>query len=132
MHGLRGGIGGLWSYLGIVATGSQIGVGEARRIHGHYMITAEDLNKGAEFQNAVCKSSFGVDIHSLHIKDGGGHSSEGVRSKPYEILLQALIAKDINGLMNAMAMGEAAGKVAATASLNNRLPHQVSVEEAGI
>lgn len=132
MHGLRGGIGGLWSYLGIVATGSQIGVGEARRIHGHYMITAEDLNKGAEFQNSVCKSSFGVDIHSLHIKYGGGHSSEGVRSKPYEILLQALIAKDINGLMNAMAMGEAAGKVAATASLNNRLPHQVSVEEAGI
>jgi len=34
--------------------------------------------------------------------------------------------------MNAVAMGEAAGKVAATASLNNRLPQQVSVEEAGI
>jgi len=149
VDGLRS-IGGLWRNLRIVATGSQIGIREARRIHGHYMITADDLIKGAEFNDAVCKVSFGVDVHSLERKDGGGYGSEGVRSKPYDIPLRSLIAKDVNGLMmagrcisgdffahasyrvtgNAVSMGEAAGKVAAYAALNGLNPHKVPYKDA--
>ena len=39
------------------------------------LIKAEDLNKGAEFQDAVCKVSFGVVGHSLDREDGGGFGS---------------------------------------------------------
>ena len=151
VNGLRD-LGGLWRNLRIVATGSQIGIREARRIHGHYMITAEDLMNGAEFKDAVCKVNFGVDVHSLDKNDGGGYGSAGVRSKPYDIPLRSLIAKDVNGLMmagrcisgdffahasyrvtgNAVAMGETAGKVAGIAALKNKMPHEVTIEEAGI
>lgn len=78
--------------------------------------------------------------------EGGGYGSNGVKMKPYQIPLRSLIAKDVNNLMmagrcisgdfyahasyrvtgNAVPMGEAAGKVAAKAALNNRLPKEVS------
>jgi len=68
---------------------------------------------------------------------------------PYDIPLRALIAKDVDGLMmagrcisgdfvahasyrvtgNAVAMGEAAGAVAAIAAQSDRLPHEVSWKE---
>ncbi len=145
VNGLRS-LGGIWRNLRMVTSGSQIGIREARRIHGRYMITAEDLIKGAQFEDAVCKVNFGVDVHSLDRSDGGGYGSEGVRSKPYEIPLRALIAKDVDGLMmagrcisgdffahasyrvtgNAVSMGEAAGKTAAFAALNNKPPRLVN------
>jgi len=69
--------------------------------------------------------------------------------KPYQIPLRSLIAKDVTNLMmagrcisgdfyahasyrvtgNAVPMGEAAGKVAAKASLTNRLPLAVNWNE---
>jgi len=69
--------------------------------------------------------------------------------KPYDIPLRALIAKDVDGLMmagrcisgdfvahasyrvtgNAVAMGEAAGAVAAISALSKRLPHDVPWSE---
>jgi len=69
--------------------------------------------------------------------------------KPYDIPLRALIAKDVDGLMmagrcisgdftahasyrvtgNAVAMGEAAGVIAAIAAKSNRLPHEVNWAE---
>ena len=70
--------------------------------------------------------------------------------KPYDIPMRALIAKDVDGLMmagrcisgdftahasyrvtgNAVALGEAAGVVAAIAATSKRLPHEVTWEEA--
>lgn len=144
VDGLRS-LGGVWTNVRLVSTGAQIGVREGRRILGRYKLTKEDLINGSQFDDAVCSVDFGVDVHSLGKDTGGGYSNHGVRSKPYEIPLRSLIAKDVNGLMmagrcisgdffahasyrvtgNAAAMGEAAGQVAATAALEKKLPQEI-------
>lgn len=148
VDGLRK-LGGIWRDLRIVATSEQIGIREGRRIHGRYTVNKEDLISGASFDDAVCHVTFGVDIHSLEGKDDKGYGNEGIKAKPYDIPLRSLIARDVNGLMmagrcisgdffahasyrvtgNAVAMGEAAGKVAARAAASNKLPHEISWKE---
>lgn len=139
-------LGGSFSNMRIVATGSQIGFREGRRIHGHYTLSVDDLVKGARFDDAVCRVTFGVDVHALERQAGGGYSNEGIKVSPYDIPLRSLIAKDVEGLMmagrcisgdffahasyrvtgNAVKMGEAAGQVAAQAALQNVLPEKVN------
>jgi hypothetical protein len=145
VDGLRS-LGGLWSGLRVVATADQIGVREGRRIHGLYTVTTEDLIRGTRHEDAVCTVHFGVDVHSVRVDDEDKGYSQGIRSRPYDIPLRALIACDVNGLLmagrcvsgdfvahssyrvsgNAAAMGEAAGAVAAEAALSGRLPQHVS------
>ncbi len=147
VNGLRS-LGGAFSNMRIVTTGAQIGIREARRIHGLYTVSADDLIKGARFEDAVCRVTFNVDVHSLEKNSGGGYGSQGIRAQPYDIPLRSLIAKDVNGLMmagrcisgdffahasyrvtgNAVAMGESAGQVAANAALENLLPQSVKFE----
>lgn len=141
--------GGIWKDVRIVATSEQIGMREGRRVKGLYTVSKEDLIKGARFDDAVCRVKFAVDIHSLDGKGDKGYSNDGIQVKPYDIPLRSLIASEVGGLMmagrcisgdffahasyrvtgNAVAMGEAAGKVAAKASLTNRLAHEVSWRE---
>lgn len=150
VNGLRS-LGGAFSNMRIVATGAQIGIREARRIHGHYTVSTDDLIKGARFEDAVCRVTFNVDVHSLEKNAGGGYGSQGVRAQPYDIPLRSLIAKDVDGLMmagrcisgdffahasyrvtgNAVAMGEAAGKVSAIAALENKLPQEIKFRSEG-
>ena len=137
--------GGMWANLRIVTTAAQIGIREGRRIHGLYTLTKDDLVRGAQFDDGVCTVRFTVDIHSLVRGEGGGYGSGGVKMKPYQIPLRALIARDVPNLMlagrcisgdfyahasyrvtgNAVPMGEAAGKVAAKAALTHRSPKEV-------
>lgn len=144
VNGLRS-LGGIWRNVRTVTTGSQIGIREGRRIHGRYMITKDDLINGTQFEDAVCKVNFPVDVHSLEKSDGGGYGRHGIKSKPYDIPLRSLIANDVDGLMmagrcisgdffahasyrvtgNAVAMGEAAGLVGAQAAMDNTLPQKI-------
>ena len=148
INGLRA-TGGIWSNVRIVTSAAQIGIREGRRIHGQYMLSKEDLLNGAQFPDGVCDVKFSVDVHALAKVEGGGYSNSGVKMKPYQIPLRSLIAKDVTNLMmagrcisgdfyahasyrvtgNAVPMGEAAGKVAAKASLTNRLPMAVNWNE---
>lgn len=143
-----------WKNIRLVATPEQIGVREGRRIHGLYTVTQEDLINGASFKDAVCRVTFGVDVHSTTKKEEeeSGNWSRGIKTKDYDIPLRSLIAKDVAGLMmagrcisgdfiahssyrqtgNAVAMGEAAGKVSAIAAKKNKLPQEVSLQEAGL
>jgi len=137
-------LGGMWKDIRIVATADQIGIRESRRIHGLYTVTKEDMIRGARFEDAVCRSTFSVDIHALNpVKNKGIDTSFKVI--PYDIPLRSLIANDVKGLMmagrnisgdffahasyrvsgNAVSMGETAGKVAAMASLSGKLPQEV-------
>ena len=148
--GLRG-TGGVWKNLRLVATAEQIGVREGRRLHGLYTVTADDLREGRRFDDAVCRASFGVDVHALDPKRTKAIEAHAWKAKPYDIPLRALVARDVRGLLfagrcisgdfiahssyrvtgNAVALGEAAGKAAAVAALSGRRPDSVSVGELG-
>ena len=132
VDGLRK-LGGCWANLRLVSTGAQIGVREGRRIHGRYTVTADDLREGARHDDAVTEVAFCVDIHSVDPKKDKGLHTGGIKTKPYQIPLRALIAKDVEGLLlagrcisgdffahasyrvtgNSVATGEAAGRYAA-------------------
>ena len=150
VRGLRK-LGGPWDGVQIAATPEQIGIRDGRRIRGRYLMTKEDLIKGARQEDAVVRATFAVDIHALSAEDNkkAAYSSAGVTAKPYDIPLRALIAKDVDRLMmagrcisgdfiahasyrvtgNSVAMGEAAGVVAALAAKSGRLPHEVAWSE---
>jgi hypothetical protein len=132
VNGLRS-LGAPWKNLHIVATAAQIGVREGRRIHGRYTVSADDLREGRKHEDAVCKVTFNIDVHSTDPTKEKGIAKASFRAKPYDIPLRALIAKDVDGLLmagrcisgdfiahssyrvtgNSVAMGEAAGKAAA-------------------
>jgi len=146
VSGLRQ-LGGPWEGLQLAATAEQIGVRDGRRIAGRYTMTKDDVATGVRFDDAVTRATFGVDIHALNkeMNKTTGYHNAGIKAKPYDIPLRAMIAADVDGLMmagrcisgdfishssyrvtgNAVAMGEAAGAVAALAAKSQRLPHDV-------
>lgn len=124
-----------------------LGVRESRRIMGEYVLTAEDLICGREFEDAVVHgASFSIDIHN---PDGPGQSinetGQPQRTRPYDIPYRALLPKGIKNLlvsgrcisgtheamasyrvMNiAMAIGQASGAAAYCAVKNKCTPGQV-------
>ena len=139
------GLGGAWQEARVVATAEHIGVREGRRIHGRYTVTAEDLVNGARHDDAVCRVSFGVDVHSTDAAKTKGIMAERIHSKPYDIPFRALVARDVDGLLlagrcisgdflahssyrvtgNAVPMGEAAGTASALATARGCLPHEL-------
>lgn len=152
VDGLRS-LGFPWNNIRIVATADQIGIREGRRIHGLYKVTKEDLLAGVSHPDAVCRVTFGVDVHSVKKEhETDTKYNRGIKSRPYDIPLRALIARDIKGLMmagrcisgdfishssyrvtgNAVPMGEACGKVSAIASRSGRLPQELKWNETGI
>jgi len=145
-------LGGAWEGFQIVASADQIGIRDGRRLHGRFTVTKEDLINGSTYDDAVTSPAFGVDIHAhtQEINDKNAILRGAIVMKPYDIPLRALIAKNVDGLMmagrcisgdfiahasyrvtgNSVAMGEAAGAVAAIASKSNRMPHEVEWKEA--
>ena len=81
-------LGGRWKNIRIVATSSHIGVREGRRVHGLYTLTEEDLANGAKFDDAVCRVNFNVDVHAPKKNEGGGYSTVGFKSKPYDYTIK--------------------------------------------
>ena len=144
VKGLRA-LGDPWRDISVVSTAEQIGVREGRRIHGLYRVTEGDLVQGTMHEDSVCRVTFPVDVHSTNASSGTGYDMAGVQSKPYDIPQRALIAKDVDNLVmagrcisgdflahasyrvtgNAVAMGEAAGLLAARSALADTPPKQV-------
>ena len=146
-----GALGGPWAGMQVVATAEQIGVRDGRRIHGRYTVTREDLIAGARHPDAVARVTFGADIHAASQEKNRTEtiSHGGFKTKPYDIPLRALLAKEVDGLLlagrcisgdftahasyrvtgNSVALGEAAGQVAALAAKTHRLPHAVAWSE---
>jgi hypothetical protein len=143
LHHLLGGLrtlGGVWSGLRLVATAAQIGVREGRRVRGRYTVTLDDMLAGRRHDDAVCRVTFGIDVHATQSHAGGSAGIEAPagqgKTLPYDIPLRALMAADVNNLLlagrcisgdflahssyrvtgNAAAMGEAAGATAALAA----------------
>lgn len=151
IYGLRK-LGGPWEGIQIAATAEQIGVRDGRRLRGRYVVSQDDVIAGARHADSVVRPTFSVDIHALTAEHNktSGYTNRGLKVKPYDIPLRALIARDVDGLLmagrcisgdfiahasyrvtgNAVAMGEAVGAVAAIAAKSKRLPHEVDWQEA--
>ena len=146
VNGLRK-AGSAWSNVALVATAEQIGIREGRRILGRYHISQKDVMAGLRHQEAICRSSFPIDIHGLSAADPAfAHAVEGQSAKPFDIPYPALVAADVDGLLmagrcisgdfiahasyrvtgNSVAMGEAAGLAAATSVKLGKAPHELS------
>lgn len=132
-------LGGPWKNVRVAATAEQIGIRSARRIHGRYMLTREDLISGARFDDAVCESRYPADIHALDAKSGRKNPADtrSIRWKPFQIPLRSLRARDKDNLWmagrcisgdaiahasyrvtgSAVATGTAAGSAAAKAAI---------------
>jgi len=135
----------------LIATPEQIGSRDGRRIRGRFVVTKEDVVNGARYEDAVVRPTFPVDIHAMTAEGNktSPHGCRGVRVKPYDIPLRALIARDVDGLMmagrcisgdfiahasyrvtgNSVAMGEAVGATAAVAAKHKTAPHSVPWSE---
>jgi len=144
-------LGGSWEGIQIVATAEQIGVRDGRRIKGRFTVRQDDVTNGARHDDAVVRATFPVDVHALTAKDNkqSAYNNRGLKTRPYDIPLRALIAQDVDGLLmagrcisgdfiahssyrvtgNAVGMGEAAGVIAALAATSKRLPHEVAWSE---
>lgn len=129
-------LGGVWKDMRLALTASHLGIREGRRLRGKYEITAEDIVRGARFEDAVCRVEYWTDIHGLDAS-ARAFSDGGTASKPYDIPMRALESADFSNLYmagrcisggfiphasyrvtgNAAAMGEAVGKKAAAQSL---------------
>ncbi|MBR6789433.1 MAG: FAD-dependent oxidoreductase [Oscillospiraceae bacterium] len=122
----------------VKASSSTLGVRESRRIRGDYLLTAEDVSTGREFDDTVVHlAAFPMDIHN---PDGPGQSvsetgcpkGSGRYDIPYRCLLPVgaenllTAGRCISGtheaassyrvMRIAMAIGQAAGAAAALAS----------------
>ncbi len=148
MDALRG-LGGPWANLRVVATADSIGVREGRRVHGHYTVTLDDMINGARHDDAICRVTFGLDVHSMDPARGQnvdpGYSR---KTQPYDIPLRALLSRDVPNLLlagrcisgdfaahssyrvtgNCAAMGQAAGATAALAAETGMLPRELPWE----
>ena len=139
--------GGMWENIRLVATAEQIGVRDGRRIQGRYEVSVNDVIAGIRHDDAICRSHFSVDVHAATQEQNrkAAYGSKGVKAKPFDIPLRALIAAEVDGLLmagrcisgdffahasyrvtgNAVAMGEAAGVAAALSAQKQMLPHQL-------
>ena len=141
VRGLRG-LGGIWTGVNLVATCEHIGVREGRRAHGLYTVTQDDLAEGRRHEGAVCRVSFGVDVHCTNPATGKGQERSPIQMQPYDIPMRALIARDVPQLLlagrcisgdflahssyrvtgTAAATGQAAGVGAALSARQGRSP----------
>ena len=141
VSGLRG-LGGEWAGMNLVATCEHIGVREGRRIHGLYTVSQDDLAAGRQHEDAVCRVSFGVDVHCTNPATGKGQERSPIKMQPYDIPMRALIARDVDRLLlagrcisgdfiahssyrvtgTAAATGQAAGVAAALSALEQTSP----------
>lgn len=89
-----------WKGLRIVSTSDRVWNRAARRIHGRYTISNEDIIAGAQFDDAVATSNSEIDIHPQ--KKGDPYNIEtGLLTKPFQIPFRSCQAADIDNLFMA-------------------------------
>lgn len=86
-------LGGKWSNITVANTPGMIGIREGRRIKGVKTVTKEDLINGNKAENSMCRVTLNVDIHGKT-----GYHDGGIKTKPYDIPLEAMTASDISNL----------------------------------
>lgn len=139
--------GGVWKDIQLITSAPYIGIREGRRIRGLYEVSLDDLKTGARHHDAVCRSTFCIDVHALDSAHGSIENPP-CEVKPYDIPLRALISADVNNLLmagrcisgdfyahasyrvtgNAAVLGEAAGTCAANSVAKGLTPKGISAQ----
>jgi hypothetical protein len=132
----------------LVAVGSRVGVRESRRIVGDYTLTAEDIMSERRFADAIARSAYPVDIHSLRPGENE-NTAFPYRGQVYEIPYRCLLPQQVEQLLvagrsisatheaqgsirvspNCMAFGQAAGTAALLSLRQECPPREVDVQE---
>ena len=90
-----------WKGLRLVVTSDQLGHRAARRIHGRYTLTLDDLAVGREFPDVVSLGGFCVDVHAVNRADNrikaAGFGNYRIKT-PYQIPFGACQAADLDNL----------------------------------
>lgn len=136
----------------VKSTATALGVRETRRFVGDYVISDEDVEKGARHEDVVVhKAWFLIDIHN---PAGGGQAEKRSQpATPYDIPYRALLPREVEGLLLsgrnisgthrahasyrvmgvALATGQAAGYAAALSARHGVTPRELDyhlVQEA--
>ncbi|HEY8320404.1 MAG TPA: FAD-dependent oxidoreductase [Candidatus Baltobacteraceae bacterium] len=120
----------------LAATGTQIGVRESRRIVGRYTLTREDVLEARQFDDAIARSAYPIDVHN---PSGSGTTTHRLaHGTAYEIPYRCMVPINREQLLVAgrcistthealastrltptvMTLGQAAGTAAALAKQN--------------
>lgn len=131
----------------IAATGTQIGIRESRRIVGRYTLTRDDVLQARQFDDAVARSAYPIDIHN---PSGAGTTTHRLApGASYAIPYRCLVPANREGLLVAgrcistthealastrltptvMTLGQAAGTAAAIACERDRFPSEIDPAE---
>ncbi len=130
----------------LAAVAGHIGVRETRRIAGRYTLTEDDILSFKRFPDSIALGAGPMDIHEA----GGTGISLHVPAQPFEIPMPCLLPASLAGLVvtgraisatrqanggarhmaTAMALGEAAGVMAALEAANGECPGADAVRSA--
>ncbi|MGE5592922.1 MAG: FAD-dependent oxidoreductase [Betaproteobacteria bacterium] len=131
----------------VVQTATETAFRESRRVLGSYVLTADDVVRGARFRDAVAMGAFPIDIHD---PDGNGLITVPMEAEAgYEVPLRCLLPRGSANLVVAgrcisttheaysstrvtatcFATGHAAGVLAALAARTGRAITEVDAEE---
>ena len=81
----------------LMATATEIGVRESRKIVGDYTLTEDDCKKCTKFEDAICACNYEIDIHN---PEGSGTSLYYFKDgEYYTIPYRALIPKGIENML---------------------------------
>jgi len=129
----------------LIATPTQVGVRETRRIIGEYVLTGEDVTQARRFADSIARSAYPIDIHD---PKASGNVTLDVKLD-HDIPYRCLLARGVKNLIAAgriisvtheafaairvtppvMALGQAAGTAAALCVRHHVLPREVNVHE---
>ena len=130
----------------VVDTPTQVGVRSTRRLVGKYVLSREDVLKGAHFNDAICRCAWPIELHA----EGKSTVLEFLEpGEYYEIPYRCLLSKEVGNLIVAgrclsasyeaqasarvsgpcMAMGEAAGIAAVLALKKDGNASEIDISE---
>ena len=94
-------LGGPWEDFRVAYSAEALAQRDARRIHGRYTVTVDDVAAGSTFPDAVTTSRFGIDVHPQDAdenrKFAGGYDL-GRTFRPFQIPLRSCRAKDADNV----------------------------------